>query len=307
MRKHIHEEINAVKRHFQLEMEKYIEKIDTVMSERRLMEHNISLLARGKFKTKQDLNALNQTVLSHINDPLVHDNGYLNQTSSKFMTGGYAELEGLPAKLDEVLSKVASLSTQVSQIRADVKFYGLGFRDPRDAENWVEEHMGDSSYGVIVEVHLVFEHLYAATASDNESTLKQLNGLNKLKIDNISQSFELTSFETRIPKLFSKHSTISGAVSKRSAISYFDQIPSYADWAAPGIGFRDRLTDELVIFDRTHSRVIEETLEGNPVAYGVSGLALTESKSWISLFMNYLDDTYNDLTQHDTFSPDKAW
>jgi hypothetical protein len=164
--------------------------------------------------------------------------------------------------------------------------------------------MSGVSYGLVVDAHLVLEHIHTVV-TENDSIIQKLQGLHKLKIENLTQAVALGSFENRIPKYFSKSSAIASSALKRT--SHFDQIPSFKEWNAPTHGFRDRLKDELNAFDRTHTRVIEDTLLADSKAYSVAKFSLNESITWIGQLINYMDETYNDLIRHNTFADDKAW
>jgi hypothetical protein len=164
----------------------------------------------------------------------------------------------------------------------------------------------DCSYEYVVDAHLVLVHVYT-NVSDSETTIKQLQVLTKLKIENLTQSIAISSFETRIPKFFSKSTTIASGMLKKSSYSHFDQIPSYKEWDQSTNGYRARLKEELKNFDIAHTKLIEDTLDVNSKAYSILKLSVTESITWILQLIMYMDDTYNDLIRHNTFSEEKAW
>jgi outer membrane murein-binding lipoprotein Lpp len=265
-------------------------------------------LARGSVQIKDDQQDINQSMIVHCANDKIH--AQTADSTTRFGTSSPVQND-VQEKLNEVLSKVADIATQVSQLRSEsegeaVKFFGLGFRDNREAEAWITTYMDDCSYGFIVDAHMVFEHVFSYV-SESESTIKQLQGLNKLKIDNLTQSLAISSFETRIPKYFSKSASVAVSMLKKPSFSHFDQIPSYTEWNASTHGYRERLRDELKFFDMAHTKLIEQNLSDNQQAYNLAKLSMAESITWIFQLIMYLDDTYNDLVRQNTFNPDKAW
>jgi hypothetical protein len=255
---------------------------------------------------------LNQAITLHKMDTLMHSS---QSTSPSLMyRHGQSQHDGyeLSSKLDEVLEKVGVLSQQVAQIKAEsdgdaVKFFSLGFREPKEAEAWVESHLATVSYGVVVDAHMVLEHIHSYVV-DSDNSLQHLQSLHKLKIDNITQGLAISSFDTRLPKLLSKSTSLAGAIGRRGAMSHFDQIPSYKkEWDEPGCGFRERLKEELINFEFIHTKVIEGGLSPDSKAFGIAKLSVTESESWILQLIMFIDNTYKDLIRQNTFAADKAW
>jgi polyhydroxyalkanoate synthesis regulator phasin len=300
IRNYVDESVQEMKRSMAVSVQKSNDRIDHLTNESRIQDQTILSVVRGSFKLKDDLVSLNQLLVDHTADRFVHRSGSDREASPNPNL--------LPAKIDEVLERMNQLSQQVMQIRADhdgesVKFFGLGFREPREAEAWAAAHLSGISYGTVVDAHLVLEHVNS-NLSDSEGTLKELQGLYKLKIENITQGRAIASFESRVPKLFSKHSTLIGTMVSKTGKSYFDQVPSYADWDEANTGFRERLKFELRNFEYTHTRVIEDKLDPDSKAYNIAKLSVTSSVTWILQLAGYMDDTYKDLNRHNAFSPD---
>jgi hypothetical protein len=273
-------------------------------------ESNILALARGAVKMKSDLHTVNDLVLAIRAEQRTTQ---VNEATRGIQTMTTGVVDTLPAKLDEVLDRVNALAQQVTQLRAEsenesIKFFGLGFRDAKDAEVWANTHLEDCSYGIIVDAHLVMEHVYIAIA-ETDNTLTKMQQLYKLSIDNMTQGTAISSFESRVPKFFSKSSSITGAMLRKKGISHFDQIQSYKDWSETGHGFQQRLKDELRLFATAHTSLINDAFlsQTDSKAYALAKYALAELLAWIAQLSTYMDDTYNDLTLHNTFSPEKAW
>jgi hypothetical protein len=280
-------------------------KLQDLVRAQTMVDENILSIARGTMKLKDDFRMLTQGLHKHRADSHSHDSNKLTTPSTK-------QNLVINAKLEEVLRKVTAVSEQVAQMRSEsdgeaVRFFGLGFREPREAEAWAAAHLAMHSYGIVVDAHLVFEHIYNAVTTTEGGAIARLHSLYKLRIDNLTQAAAITSFESRIPKLFSKSSSISGNILKRHGTSHFDQVASYGEWSEPGTGFRARIKEELLNFEQTHTLMIEDGLSPDTKAYNISKLALTESVAWIQQLMSYMEDTYKDLIRQNSFTVEKAW
>lgn len=193
-------------------------------------KESILMLARGASKLKEEMDEL-RTAFHMIPVP---------------EAGGTAATED-----SSVLSDISSIKVMIRSLgqRIDtvvdgretkaIKFFGTTFRGHSEAELWVLEHLDNDSFGLIVDVHLVFEHIYQQAFND-EGALKELNGLYKIKIDNLTQGLAMTSFDHPMPKFFS---VAVNAVNKKPKVkkpdsSHFDNIDSFEDWDLPIMGFR---------------------------------------------------------------------
>jgi hypothetical protein len=205
--------------------------------------------------------------------------------------------------LADLKNRMVKLETEADG--ESIRFFGLGFKDRKDSEGWAQNHLQDCVFGTIVDVHLVMEHIHNA-ASDTEGTLKQLQSVYKLKFENLTQGLAVTSFDSRIPKYFSKTSNLVTSI-RKSNVSHFDMIPSYAVWDEPQSGARDRLKEELLVFEEAHQELIEQTLDPESKAYNMAKQALNNSVSWIIQLVGYMEDTYKDLIRQNTFTVEKAW
>ena len=113
----------------------------------------------------------------------------------------------------------------------------------------------------------------------------------------------MTSIDRKIPKLFIK--SVSFKV-VRDDTSFFDTIPTYADWNITDNGFRDTLLRELKEFKEDHIRMLRDTLDMKSPMYTVAYASLGASVSWLEEFIRYMDETYNEYVES-KFSSKKAW
>jgi hypothetical protein len=160
--------------------------------------------------------------------------------------------ESKPKWVEEVIKsfepRIEDLSTRLSRVTLEtdeqaIKFAGLGFRLMRDASAWLMIHLPSHHCGLIVDVHIVMEHIQVQ--SFGQDSIKTLESLIKLKIKTMADGVAMTSFEQKILSFFKKAMT--HKVIKDDA-SYFDTILNFEEWDAPGSGFRVQLKSELVSF-----------------------------------------------------------
>ena len=162
-------------------------------------------------------------------------------------------------------------------------------------------HLPSHHCGLIVDVHVVLEHVQAQ--SFGHDSIKTLQSLAKLKIKTMADSLAMTSFEQKVPRFFKK--SAAHKVVKDDA-SHFDTVVSFDEWDAPGSGFRLQLKDDLVTFRAAHLELIDNVLERDSLAYAIANMALTESVSWVEGFIVFLNDYHRDLTKA-KFGTKKAW
>jgi hypothetical protein len=157
-------------------------------------------------------------------------------------------------------------------------------------------------FGWIVDPHIVMEHVhYSVTSKD---TLKRLESIYKLKLHTIAQRLAVSSFENRVPKFFSKASAYK--VIKDDS-SYFDAIPTFADWDEKDNGWRDKLEEELVSFQTSMEDGISLQFgPGTPSYYHLASLSVTRSVGWLRGLKDFIDEYYKELTRG-KFGTKKAW
>jgi hypothetical protein len=128
----------------------------------------------------------------------------------------------------------------------------------------------------------------------------------KVKFENLTQALAVTSFDSIIPKYYSKTRNIVSTI-RKSNVSHFDMIPSYAVWDEPQSGVRDRLKEELIVFEESHQEIIKQKLNQGSKAYNLAQQALNNPVSWNIQLIGYMEETYKDLIQQTTFTVGKAW
>jgi hypothetical protein len=208
------------------------------------------------------------------------------------------------ARIEERLN---SLDTKVGKLFArgddiSIKFSGLGFTKPADANSWLEKELPHHPAGLIVDAHMVFERVFYNM--DNTDTLARLQQCYKIKVTAIADGVAITSFDSKIPKFFSRSH---GHKVVKTDGSFLDAIASYQDWDNPGTGYRLRLQEELSNFEEIHGTYLDEYFSCETgQGYAICRLALTESMGWIEGFITFIDTYYRELTKA-KFGSAKAW
>ena len=212
----------------------------------------------------------------------------------------------MEARIEERLTtfdvKVGKLFAKGNDV--SIKFSGLGFTKPPDANSWLEKELPHHPAGLIVDAHMVFERIFY-NMDNTDSTLARLQQCYKIKVTTIADGVAIASFDSKIPKFFSGSH---GHKVVKTDGSFLDAIASYQEWDDPGTGYRLRLQEELANFDDIHGTyLLEEYFAyGAGQGYAISRLALTESMGWIEGFITFIDTYYRELTKA-KFGSAKAW
>jgi hypothetical protein len=108
------------------------------------------------------------------------------------------------ARIEECLNlldiKVGKLFAKGNNV--SIKFSGLGVTKPPDANSWLEKELPRHPAGLIVDAHMVFERMFYSM--DNTDTLARLQQCYKIKVTTIADGVAITSFDSKIPKFFSR-------------------------------------------------------------------------------------------------------
>jgi hypothetical protein len=172
-----------------------------------------------------------------------------------------------------------------------IKFCGLGFRNSKEAEAYILKEMPSHSYGLIVDAHMVMEHVFEMIS--NRSVLDQLYKIHKIKIDNVNDGIAITSFETVLPKYFFRQSGDYKVVA--GAVSYLNSVKTFAEWDVPHVGFRDHFRSKMGLVNAALQRsIIEGFVPGTPI-YSLAMSSLNTSVAWIEAFFMFIDKKYAEL------------
>jgi hypothetical protein len=202
--------------------------------------------------------------------------------------------------------KICKVSEGLARVTADnddqaIRFAGLGFRSSKESSAWLVTHMPEHHCGLLVDVHIVMEHIQSSITGTD--TINMLEKLFKLKLQTLADGMAMKSYERKIPRFFSQSSV--HRVIKHDD-SHFESIATYEEWDTPVSGYRARLKEELVTFRAAHLGNIDETLERDSMIYAVANMALTDAIGWMEGFIVFIDDYYRELSKA-RFGTKKAW
>lgn len=262
------------------EIESNTEAITTSKAAIAAVNQSILLLAKGAAKLKEEAAELRE-ILEEVK---LSRSGETGLTEDSTVVSDLSNLKVLVRTIGQRIDSVVD-----GRETKSIKFFGITFRGHSEAEAWVTEHLDSESYGLIVDVHLVLEHIYHQAFCD-DGALKELNSLYKIKIDNLTQGLAMQSFDYAMPRFFAAPTNLMNKKPKirRPESSHFDNIENYEDWDLPIMGFRAKLKDHLEEFQETHVRMIGEVLSPDEPAYRVATMSVQTSVSWIQSFVAYI-------------------
>jgi hypothetical protein len=99
---------------------------------------------------------------------------------------------------------------------------------------------------------------------------------------------------------------VTGYVVVQKDESHFSQLQTYKEWAEPQTGFCDRLKIDLEMFELAHINLVADNTRPSSAIQAAAALSRTYALAWIGAFINFIDDTYAELTQA-KFSSARGW
>ena len=159
----------------------------------------------------------------------------------------------------------------------------------------------NKEFGYVINFHTLMEHVHQQITGVD--SLANLGKLYKLQLQTMSEGVAMTSFEVISPRFLT--STGSHTVIDAEA-SYFSHISTYAKWNDPLEGFKRRWKQELLNFRQAHAENIQIHLSSTSPLYMLAQTSLSESVAWVTGFINYIDETYNQYNGG-KFGTKKSW
>jgi len=207
----------------------------------------------------------------------------------------------------ELMQRLEKMEREIKLMKSmndesSVKYSNLGFNSQKDSDAWIEANLPSDDYGLLMDFNLVFEHVYTQLAG--QKILTKLESIYKMKLSNNNQAVALTSFETRIPKVFCGESR--SVVMVRDGESYFKSIKSWEEWNTPNDGYRDQIKRELTVFEIGDKETLEAELEPLSIFHTLCSKSLTDAVSWGQKLIKFIDDTYREYSRA-RYSSKKAW
>ena len=83
-----------------------------------------------------------------------------------------------------------------------ISYQNLGFRNPEKDNSWIEENCPHGKYGLIVDFHIMMEHVEQKIKGVD--ALARLEKVHKIKLPSNSEAVAIVSFQIMIPQFFCK-------------------------------------------------------------------------------------------------------
>jgi len=250
-------------------------------------------------KQVRDLNAFAVDAVRKLNKRINHNFSTPDADLKSFF------IQELNQREAEMTKKIQKMDLELAALRSSkdstvIKFGQLGFRSQHDCTAWLHQHHPDDEFGLLVDFHLVMEHVFVQISG--QKLLANLEKIYKMDLRSNNQALAISSFETRLPRFFTQDSKMH--VKKDE--SYFQGIKSWDEWDMPNDGFRDRLNIELHLFKVGHQETLDNELTHLSPFHNLCILALTESVAWVDSLVKFVDDTYNEYSRS-RYGTKKAW
>jgi hypothetical protein len=141
-----------------------------------------------------------------------HHSGLDETVNSLSRTMNYGPRETVDMTDETVKELVARVETRINLMekkfhgliaRSDeraVTFAGLGFQSTTDSNAWFETELRRRQSGLMVDIHMVFEHIFHAI--NGIDTIAMVEMLYKIKVTCIADSVAMTSFDAKTSKHF---------------------------------------------------------------------------------------------------------
>ena len=156
---------------------------------------------------------------------------------------------------------------------------------------------------MIVDAHVLFEHLHVGIFKADDNTLASNKFLTQNKLRNLFEAFALTSYDRKSPKLFFQSKGHRVVTNKDS---YFDVMNTYKVWKAYETGYRTRLSSELCLVKRDYEEHLKTLLDRDSILYQLAFQSLLFTTSWIEECLRYIDEVYEEYTES-KFDTQCAW
>jgi hypothetical protein len=209
-----------------------------------------------------------------------------------------AGVSNLAAKvIKEIKGQMIAMENKLSGLLAKgdesaIKFAGLGFQSISHSNAWLEANLRKHPSGLIVDIHMVLEHIHYAL--EGIDTMAMMEKLYKIKVTCIADSIAMTSFDTKTPKFFCK---VQGHCVLNGDASYLDTIATQNDWSDVGMGFKMQLQEAVAEFQELHGTFIDQAVEIGSRPHTLAHAALIKLVAWLIGFIQFMDEYYHELSK----------
>ena len=193
-------------------------------------------------------------------DQMEVDNRRAVTLSGPPTTSNPIDLTKIHKDIDRLQDRIGKIQTEMSNLGGEspevISYQSLGFRNPEEANSWIEEHCPHGKYGLIVGFHIMMEHVEQKIKGVD--ALARLKKVHKIKLPLNSEAVAIALFQSMIPRFFCKqgdHKVID------STESYFTNIKSFADWNNLASGFKVKLKKQMERFRKHQLATIRDKLD----------------------------------------------
>ena len=119
------------------------------------------------------------------------------------LTGIHEDIDGLHDRMDDMQAEMSNLGSDSPDV---INYQNLGFRNPEEANAWIEENCPQGKYGLIVDFHIMMEHVEQKIKGVD--ALARLEKVHKIKLPSNSEAVAIASFQIMIPRFFASKAII---------------------------------------------------------------------------------------------------
>ena len=214
------------------------------------------------------------------------------------LSGIHDDIDRLQDRMDDIQAEITNLGGDSPEV---VNYQNLGFRGPEEANAWIEENCPQGKYGLIIDFHIMMEHVEQKIKGVD--TLARLEKVHKIKLPSNSEAVAIASFQIMIPRFFSKqgdHQVIDATE------SHFTNIKSFNDWNNSASGFKVKLKKQMERFRKHQLATIRAKLDPSSKMYAIATASVSDTLAWTYELINYIDVTYSEYSEG-KFGTKKSW
>ena len=191
--------------------------------------------------------------------------------------------------MDDIQVEISNLGGDSPEV---VTYQNLGFRNPEEANAWIEENCLRGKYGLLVDFHIMMEHVEQKIKGVD--ALGRLEKVHKIKLPSNSEAVAIASFQIMIPSFFCKqgdHQVID------TTESHFTNIKSFTDWNNLASGFKIKLKKQMERFRKHQLATIRAKLDPSSKMYAIATSSVSDTLVWTYKLMNYINVTYAEYSE----------
>ena len=101
-------------------------------------------------------------------------------------------------------ARILEIENELNSLRSyhdssTISFGQLGFRSNKECDSWMEIHHPGEDFGLLIDLHLLLEHVYVQMTG--QKLISNLEKNHKMKLRSNNQALAILSFESRLPRI----------------------------------------------------------------------------------------------------------